>query len=218
MDVGSGKITSPPHGFQRLSKKLAASYGLSYRQLYDRIRAGSVEGVVQVEGKGGGWYLPPEIGIPRVRARITPEVEGRILEALRRKQKPAAIAQRERVGVSTVYTIRERHYEALAEDERRRREVQEALDNLPELGTLHRGVGAEHNTAIAPVELAEMNPQYLASIVRFEGYFDPERNTFYVSPALVREIAAWEDVRQKRLEELYRSTMITTGTDKAPKD
>ncbi|MDP9475874.1 MAG: hypothetical protein M3R38_09335 [Actinomycetota bacterium] len=218
MDVVSGKLAVPPEGYQRLSKELAASYGMGYRALYDRVRAGKVPGVVQVKGKGGGWYLPLEIGIPRVRASITPEVEGRILDALSRKQKPAAIAQRERVGVSTVYALKDRHYEALAEDERRRREEQEALDNLPELGTLHRGVGAEHNTAITPVELDEINPEYLASIVRFEGYFDPERNTFYVSPALVREIAAWEDVRQKRLEELYRSTMITTGTDTALKD
>ncbi len=185
---------------------MAASYGLSYRQLYDRIRAGGVEGAVQVEGKGGGWYLPPEIGIPRVRAKITPEVKKRILEALRRKQKPAAIAQRERVGISTVYALRDRHYEALAEDERRRQEKQEALDNLPELGPLHRGVGGEYNTPIVPVEPTEMDSEYLANIVRFEGYFDPELNTFYVSPALVREIAAWENVREKRLEELYRST------------
>jgi len=219
MDVGSGKITAPPDGYRRLSKETAALYGLSYRQLYDRIRAGGVAGAVQVEGKGGGWYLPPEIGIPRVRAKITPEVEERILDALRNGQKPAAVARRERVGGSTVYAIKERHYNALAEDERRHRKERKRIegDGWP-WGTLHRGMGAEHNTPIIPTELAEMRPEYLESIVRFEGYFDPAANSFYVSQALVNQIVEWEDARQRRLEEIYKRAAVDTGADPTAKD
>lgn len=219
MDVVSGKLAAPPDGYRRLSKELAASYGMGYRALYDRVRAGKIPGAVQVEGKGGGWYLPPEIGIPRVRAKITPEVEERILEALRTGKKPAAVARRERVGVSTVYAIKERHYEALAEDERRRRDERKRVESdSPQWGPLHRGVGPEYNTPIVPVELSEMRPEYRESIVRFAGYFDPAANTFYVSQDLVNEIVEWEDARQRRLEEIYRRATRDAAPDSPAKD
>ncbi len=198
-----GKPAQPRDGFLRLSKELAESYGMSYRQLWRKARAGEIPRAVQSEG--GSWYIPVGAEVGRARSVITSALQEQVIEALRSQDKPAAIARRLGLAESTVYKIREQHQEKLASGQARPRE-QDRIRNGAEVAALHRGAGPMENTAIVAIDLAAADQEVLKRLVPFEGYFDPSRNTFYVSPELVQEIVRWEDAREERLEKLYQST------------
>ncbi len=191
--------TSPegvPKGYLRLSKELAESYGMSYRQLWRKAREGKIAGALQTEG--GSWYIPAGVDVERERQQIDAPMRARIKGALSRGMMPTVIAYKEGISDDAVYSIR-REYQ---EERRQQRERLEQMmkDNPREVVGLHRG----GYTAITATDFAAADPEVLAQLVRFEGYFDPSRNVFYASPETVQEIVEWEDARTRRLEERYQ--------------
>jgi len=110
---GRRKPARPIDGLLPLSGELAESYGMSYRQLWRKVRADPEK--YGAEQRGRQWYLPVGTEIERERAVVTPDIEERVREDLRAQTKPSAIARRLGLAESTVYKIRDRHLQKLEE-------------------------------------------------------------------------------------------------------
>ena len=123
---GRRKPARPIDGLLPLSGELAESYGMSYRQLWRKVRADPEK--YGAEQRGRQWYLPVGTEIERERAVVTPDIEERVREDLRAQTKPSAIARRLGLAESTVYKIRDRH---LQKHEEARKPPQEPSTEPP---------------------------------------------------------------------------------------
>jgi hypothetical protein len=181
-----------------LSKELAASYGMSYRQLWRKARAGEIPGAVQTAG--GAWYVPPGAYVPRERTTITLELEERIRGALRSGAKPATVARRELVALSTVYKIRDRLTAELEKENARLREViadltpkQDALKEGPETVAFHLRPEAQ----LRGVDPKDLRPEALPRLVDTRAWIDTAYNIIYIPMERLKEYEAkWEHHRK----------------------
>lgn len=211
-----GKPARPKAGYLRLSGELAASYGMSYRQLWRKVRENPEKFGAFQDEESRHWYLPAGADVARERAAITPEVEERIKDALSKDRKAASIAHREQVSESLVYKIRERYLEALTKEDRQRREQRKYIkENLPEL----TGIQMRGGTAISAIDFSRANRVHLDQLVKLgeDAYLDSIKHVLYVSQEKLKEIAKREDEQAARLGELYRSVAEHTE-DKTPQD
>jgi hypothetical protein len=157
-----------PRPYLRLSKGLAESYGMSYRQLWRKVKADPKR--YGAQRREDGWYLPAGVEVERERAAVTWETEAKVKHALKQGARAAVVAQREEISEATVYKIKKRLKEEEEKLERWRREHPPELSGYTMLGGL----------SVRPVEtsagweaLAEMVSEGLVMRLGERCYFDP---------------------------------------------
>lgn len=171
--------------YLRLSKGLAESYGMSYRQLWRKVKASPEK--YGAERRENGWYLPAGVEVERGRAAITWETEIKIKHALKQGEKAPAIARREEVSETTVYKVKR----CLKKEEEERKQF--LLKHPPALA----GYNMPGGLSVQPIEtpagwqaLAELASK--GRIMQFEEqcYFDPMpgRRTLFISMNKLHEL------------------------------
>lgn len=203
MDVHNGVFNVPPTAntqreeaegrsqrvMLRLSEELARSYGMSYRQLWRKVKKDPEKyGAEQAENHN--WYLPAGTDISRERTIIDEPMKSRIKDALKQQRKAAVIARSEGIAESTVYRVKQEHYEELLDKE----------EELPGLVGVHMRDGFVVRSV--DFSVPEINHNYLDSIVKLgeEAYLDPHEHVLHVSQEKLEEIDRNAEDRKKTLQ------------------
>ncbi len=196
------EVRKPPPDYRPLAE-IAAVNGIGRRQLWLRVRA-SPERFDAVQTEGGRWYLPADAQVRRERAQITPELEARVRDALRGGSKPATVARRERLAVSTVYKIRDRLAADLEKENARLKEVieeltpkRDAIREGPETVAFHM-----HRAELRGIDPKDLNPQALPRLVDTRAWINTAYNQILIPIERLKEYEAKWDQQRQAVEQL----------------